>query len=149
MLVKLRTVRVFIGLLLVFAYVAFQPAKVLSFVLCTEQDGRVIVEFGAGGSCQHPGPMMDDGVAAVTSPCCPDCTDRILRAEPSSTIASKRGEAPRAVLPTGPPCEDVALALVFEYPIPEPTAPTVRGPLFDAEFSDPFLTALRSVRLLT
>ncbi len=143
------TVRVFIGLLLVFAHVALQPAKALSFVLCTEQDGRIIVEFGAAGSCQHPGSTMDEGVAAVTAPCCPVCTDRILPAEPSPTIASKRGEAPRTVLPTGPPTEDVGLAFVLEYPLPEPVVPYGRRPFFDADFSDPFLVALRSVRLLT
>jgi len=142
------SVRVFLGLLLVLAHVALQPAKAVSLVLCAEQDGRIVVEFGATGSCQHPGSIVDEGVAAVTAPCCPGCTDRILPAEPSPTVASKRGEAPRTVLPTGPPSED-ALALVFEYPIPEPTAPSVRGPLFDTEFSDPFLIALRSVRLLT
>ena len=143
------SVRVFLGLLLVLTHVALQPANALSFVLCTEQDGRTIVEFGAAGSCQHPASIVDKGVAAVTAPCCAGCTDRILPAEPSPTIASKRGEAPRKVLPTGPPSEDVALAFVLEYPISEPVAPYVRRPFFDADFSDPFLTALRSVRLLT
>lgn len=144
-----RSLRVFIGLLLVLAHVALQPGKALSFVLCTEQDGRTIVEFAAAGSCQHPASIVDKGVAAVTAPCCPGCTDRILPAEPSPTVASKRGEAPRTVLPTGPPTEDVALAFVLEYPIPETVVPYGRHPFFDADFSDPFLIALRSVRLLT
>ncbi|QNT71484.1 hypothetical protein [Defluviicoccus vanus] len=149
MMVKLPgTVRVFIGLLLVLAHVALQPGKALSFVLCTEQDGRTIVEFAAAGSCQHPASIVDKGVAAVTASCCPGCSDRILPAEPSPTVASKRGEAPRTVLPTGPPSQDVAFASV-DYPIAEPAVCYGRYPFPDADFSDPFLIALRSVRLLT
>ncbi len=143
------SVRVFLGLLLVLTHVALQPEKALSFVLCAEQDGRTIVEFGAAGSCQHPASIVDKGVATVRAPCCPGCTDRILPAEPSPTVASKRGEAPRTVLPTGPPSEAVALAFALKYPIPETVVSYGRHPFFDADFSDPFLIALRSVRLLT
>jgi hypothetical protein len=150
MMVKLpASVRVFIGLLLVLTHLALQPGKAPSFVLCTEQDGRTFVEFGAGGVCQHPTSVADRGVPAIVEASCEGCTDRILAAEPSPTIASKRGEAPRVVLPTGPPSQDIGLAFVVGYPIPESITPYVRRPSFDADFSDPFLVALHSVRLLT
>ena len=141
--------RVFVGLLVVLAHVAVQPGKALSHVLCIEQDGRTIVEFGAGGTCQHPSFLIDQGGAAAIAPCCEGCTDLILPAEPSPTVASKRGYAPRIVLSTGPPSEGVALAVVLEYIIPELAAlKRLRVPS-RVDFSDPFLIALRSVRLLT
>lgn len=141
--------RVFVGLLVVLAHVAVQPGKALSHVLCIEQDGRTIVEFGAGGTCQHPSSPIDQGGAAATAPCCEGCTDLILPAEPSPTVASKRGDAPGTVLSTGPPSEGVDVAVVLEYPIPEPAALKRLSLRFDADFSDPFLVSLRSVRLLT
>lgn len=150
MLMSRVAVRMLIGLLLMLSQMAYQPAKALSLVvLCTETDGRTVVELGAGGTCQHPPSAAVGSISAFASACCEGCTDRALHAEPSPTIGSKRGEAPRTVLPTGPPDQPIAPAPFVHGVDPVTTPFRVRHPSFDVAFSDPFLVGLRSVRLLT
>lgn len=143
-----RFLRVFIGLLLVLTHVALQPGKALSFVLCTEQDGRSIVEFAASGSCR-PASAHEVGGAELATPCCEECADRLLPADPAPTLSSKRGEAPQTILPTGPPSEGDALTSISACSIVE--AAQFRGRRFvvSATLPDPLLLSLRSVRLLT
>ena len=149
MLVKLpRSLRVFIGLLLVLTHVALQPGKALSLVLCTEQDGRTIVEVAASGSCQHPAAIHEDGFAEFAAPCCEGCTDRLLPADPTRTVSSKRGEAPQTILPTGPPGEDTALTSLFAYFVEEAHLPHGEYSSFYINTDDPRLGLLRSTRLL-
>jgi hypothetical protein len=149
MLMSRVAARILIGLLLVLSQMAYQPAKALSLVvLCTEADGRIVVEFGAGGRCQHLPSAAGESISAFAS-ACEGCTDRAMPAEPSPTLGSKRGEAPRTVLPTGPPDQPVTpVALVHDVD-PAPTLIRGRHRSFNVSFSDPFLIALRSVRLLT
>jgi hypothetical protein len=150
MLMSRVAARMLIGLLLVSSQMAFQPAKALSLiVLCTEADGRTVVEFGAGGKCQHPPFAAEESISAFASVYCEGCTDRALHAEPSPTIGSKRGEAPRTVLPTGPPVQPAGYA-VFASDVAPAAAPSgLFRPFCDVAFRDPFLLGLRSVRLLT
>lgn len=143
-----RSIRVFIGLLLVLTHVALQPGKALSLVLCTEQDGRTIVEVAASGSCQHPAAIHEDGVAEFVAPCCEGCTDRLLPADPSPTLSSKRGEAPQTILPTGPPGEDDALTSLFAYCGDEADLSDGGCTSFHINTEDPRLGLLRSTRLL-
>ena len=143
-----RSLRVFIGLLLMLTHVALQPGKALSLVLCTEQDGRSIVEFPASGSCQHPAAIHEDGVAEFVAPCCEGCTDRLLPADPSPTLSSKRGEAPQTILPTGPPGEDNALTSLFAYCVDEADLSDGGYYSFYINTEDPRLGLLRSTRLL-
>lgn len=145
-----RSLRVFVGLLLVLAHVAVQPGKAMSAVLCTELDGRTILEFGTHGVCQQPALATEVGGAALAEPCCTGCDDRALSAEPTPTISGKRGEAPRSILPTGPPSPDVVTPLFPVYPnVAEADASFGYSfGVFD-DFRDPFLVALRTKRLLT
>lgn len=149
MLMSRVAARMLIGLLFVLSQMAYQPAKALSFVLCTEADGRTVIEFGAGGKCQHPSSTAEKSISGFASAYCEGCTDRALHAEPSPTIGAKRGEAPRTVLPTGPPAQPVGCA-AFASDIAPAAAPSgLSQPFFDVAFNDPFLVGLRSVRLLT
>jgi len=143
-----KSLRVFVGLLLVFTHVALQPGKALSLVLCTEQDGRIIVELAASGSCQHPAAVHEDGVAEFAAPCCERCTDRLLPADPAPTLSSKRGEAPQMILPTGPPSEDNALTSLFAYSVDEAHLWHGSYSSFYIDTEDPRLALLRSTRLL-
>jgi hypothetical protein len=149
MLMSRVAARTLIGLLLVLSQMAYQPAKAFSLVvLCTEADGRTVVEFGAGGRCQHLPSAAGEPISAYAS-ACEGCTDRAMPAEPSPTIGSKRGEAPRTVLPTGPPDQPVTPVPLVHGVEPVPALIRNRHRSFDVAFRDPFLTALRSVRLLT
>ncbi|MBK8209224.1 MAG: hypothetical protein IPK78_03955 [Rhodospirillales bacterium] len=149
MVVRLpRSLRVFIGLLLVLTHVALQPGKALSLVLCTELDGRTIVEVAASGSCQHPAAIHEDGVAEFAAPCCEGCTDRLLPADPATTLSSKRGEAPQTMLPTGPPSDDNALTSLFAYCVDEADLPEGGYSFFYINKEDPRLSLLRSTHLL-
>mgnify|MGYP001172838316 CR=1 FL=1 len=141
--------RVFIGLLIVLALVAVQPGKALSAVLCTELGGRTILEFGTHGVCQPMVAAVEVRVTALAEPCCTGCDDRALSAEPTPTISGKRGEAPRSILPTGPPSQDVVTPLVPVFPqVAEADASGRRFGVI-SDFRDPFLVALRTKRLLT
>lgn len=149
-MVKLpATVRVMIGLIIVLAHVGVQPGKALSVVLCTELDGRTIVEFGTHGVCQHPVRAGEVAVIATAESYCTGCEDRVLSPDPSPVVAGKRGEAPRSILPTGPPSQDVALPRSPMYPVA--VADACMGCLNGVfrVFRDPFLVALRTNRLLT
>lgn len=143
-----RSLRVFIGLLLVLTHVALQPGKALSLVLCTEQDGRTIVEVSASGSCQHPAAIHEDGLAEFATPCCDGCTDRLFPANPAPTLSSKRGEAPQTILPTGPPSGDNALPSLFVYSVDDAAHPPGRHYSFCVDTEDPRLGLLHSTRLL-
>jgi hypothetical protein len=143
-----RLLRVFIALLLVLTHVALQPGKALSLVLCTEQDGRTIIEVAASGSCQHPAAIHEDGIADFSAPCCEACTDRLLPADPSPTLSSKRGEAPQTILPTGPPSADNALTSLFAYSVDEAHLSLSAYSFFYIHTEDPRLGFLRSTRLL-
>lgn len=143
-----KSLRVFIGLLLVLAHVALQPGKAVSLVLCTEQDGRTIVEVAASGSCQDLAAIDEAGVAEFAAPCCEGCADRLLPPDPAPTLSSKRGEAPQTILPTGPPSEDQAITPVADYYFTETHRSFDHYLAFDVEFEDPHLSSLRSVRLL-
>lgn len=148
MLVRIpASVRVLIALLIVLAQVTLQTGKALPLVLCTEQDGRGVVEFGAAGYCQHPASVVEHAVAAVAEPCCVGCTDRVLAAEPSTMVGGKRGEAPRTILPTGPPSPGVIGPLFLAYPAPEATG-SVDHRICISDIRDPSLVALRTNRLL-
>ena len=142
--------RLLMGLLLVLAHVVVQPGKAAGFVICSEQDGRVAVEFRASGSCQHPAAVHEVGAAKLAAPCCEGCTDRLLPPEPAPTLSSKRGEAPQTILLTGPPTAGEALVWTSGYAIGETTAASRGGwSTFGTSGNDPFLVSLRSVRLLT
>lgn len=143
-----RSLRVLIGLLLVLTHVALQPGKALSLVLCTEQDGRILVELAASSSCQHPAAIHEDGFAEFAAPCCEGCTDRLLPADPAPTLSSKRGEAPQTILPTGPPSDDNALTSLFAYCVDEADLPDGDHSSFYIDSEDPRLGLLRSTRLL-
>lgn len=149
MMVKLPgSVRVFIGLLLVLTHVALQPGKALTLVLCTEEDGRTIVEVAASGSCHDPSAIDEANVAEFAAPCCERCTDRLLPADPAPTLSSKRGEAPQMILPTGPPSEDNALTSLFAYSVDEAHLWHGSYSSFYIDTEDPRLALLRSTRLL-
>ena len=139
-------IRVFIGLLVVLAHVVFQPDVVRSLVLCTEPDGRTLVEFGAAGYCQHPASVAEEGTSATPELRCPECSDRTLKAD--TTVARKRGEMPRTILPTGPPNQDV-IAPFFSEALAAGGRTSVDLRLrTSADFQDPFHVSLRTTRLL-
>ena len=139
--------RVVIGLLLVLTHVALQPGKAWSLLLCAEQDGRTIVEVAASGSCDDPSAIGEANVAEFAAPCCDGCTDRLL-ADPTPTLSNQRGEAPKTILPTGPPSQDQAIAVVANYSFNETLRSFGHYLAFDVNFEDPFLGSLRSIRLL-
>lgn len=149
MLMPRVAARMLIGLLLVLSQMAYQQANALSLVvLCTEADGRTVVEFGTGGKCQHLPSTAEESIPAFASACCEGCADRALHPESSPTIGAKRGEAPRTVLPTGPPTQPGGCA-TFASDV-APAAPSgLFRPSFASAFRDPFLVGLRTVRLLT
>lgn len=142
-----RSLRVVIGLLLVLTHVALQPGKALSLVLCAEQDGQNIVEIAASGLCDDPSAIDEANVAEFAAPCCEGCTDRLL-ADPAPTLSNKRGEAPKTILPTGPPSQDQAITLVANYSFNETLRSFDHYLAFDVNFEDPLLASLRSIRLL-
>ena len=142
--------RLLMGLLLVLAHVVVQPGKAAGFVICSEQDGRVAVEFRASGSCQHPAAVHEVGAAKLAAPCCEGCTDRLLPPEPAPTLSGKRGEAPPTILLTGPPNAGDALVWTSGHTVDGTTAASGGGySFFGTSGVDPFLVSLRSVRLLT
>ncbi len=142
-------VRVLLGLLVLLAHVAFQPAAAHSLVLCTELDGRTVLERGEAGSCHHPPSVVDEAAAEVAAPDCFGCADRQVCAEPSQAVASKGTEAPRHVLAAGPPSQDVIHFVLNELMVAGPAVPADQQACVRYGFRDPFLASLRSTRLLT
>lgn len=143
------TSRLLIGLLLVLAHVAVQPVKAAGFVICSEQDGRAVVEPAASGSCQHPTAVHEAGAAQLAAPCCEGCADRLLPTEPAPTLSSKRGEAPQTILLTGPPVPGKTLVWTSGYTIHQTAASRGGYSAFGTSGNNTFLVSLRSVRLLT
>jgi hypothetical protein len=142
------TMRALIGLLVLLAHLAFQPTTGLAFTLCTEADGRTSVEFAAVRGCETPIAAVDQSIASIVDPCCIECSDQVLSVEASAAISAKRGEAPRTVLPTGPPSLDVAGPFLLVSMAAGSHVPNGRIVRFDGDFRDPFLVALGTSRLL-
>jgi len=143
-----RTLRVFIGLLLVLTHVALQPGKALSLVICTEQDGRAVIEVAAAGSCLDSVAINKANVAEFAAASCEGCADRLFPPDSAPTMSSKRGEAPQTILPTGPPSQDQQTAPIADYSFTGSLRAFAPYFAFDVDFEDPLLSSLRSVRLL-